>query len=382
MPFMGDSRRRQLRRLSTKSESQPSTTSKDSAKHRHHTSEAAPLIRQRRMSKSSQVNGPKDTPSRPVDVPSIGQHTRTPGQGHVNVFAFMEQEGATSGTDTEQGDSDVPSLSSSGSSTYSRSEHSPPRHLQSPYSDLEVHPADGKTAFMWYDNHRRDDSMESDSGISMLSSPIEESPVLGYNSMPAGLDHERPNTSHTKIMSGLMTTAIPKSPAAHSHVPSLDLQLMDEPEAYYTSSPRMTPQTPRTATAKYPQSGLQPTWQPSPYQPSPGSISPPSRTQVQVEKSGYDLLASAIDSRDKTALTPIYRKFETLNNRILLYLQDEIAEMEDVLKKLDTTITQEEGHGMTSRRTESMYPSQAKWHRQELMCRIFAKVEQYSKPCR
>lgn len=341
------------------------------------------MVRQRQMSRTSKRGGSKEIAPKVTEPSQDGTKTKTESKEHVNVFAFLERDETNSGTDTEQGDSDVPGLSSSGSSTSSRSENSQPALIQSPYSDLEVHPAGSKAGSLWCDDHRKENSIYSDSGISMLStSPAEESPVLGYKSRFHNINEGMPNAKHTKIMSGLITTAVPEAPAAHmTHVPSLDLHFMDEPETYYSSSPqvRAQPQTPRTATARNFDPGLQPSWQPSPYQSSPGSIPPPPKAQVQVEKSGYDLLASAIDCRDRRSLTPIYRKFETLNNRILLYLQDEIAEMEDALKRLDAAITEEEGQSMASRARESMYLSQSKWHRQELMCRIFAKVEQYSK---
>ena len=374
MPFIGDSRRRQLRRLSTKRVAQASTPSKDSAKPGGNSSESTPVVKQRRMSRASKHDGTKAIPPCITDHRQDSGSSRTSSKDHVNVFAFMESGGPSSGTDTEQVVNDVPALSSSGSSTSSRSPQ-----LQSPCSDLEVHATESKGGFVWYDNHRRENSINSDSGVSMLStSPVEESPVLGYKSKSYRYNDITPTTSHTRVMSGFAPDSVPETPAAHmSHIPSLDMHFMKEPEAYYGSSPYAHPPTPRTATARYPQPGLQAPWQSSPRQPSLGSLPSPTQTQVQVEKSGYDLLASAIDSRDQKFLTPIYRKFETLNNRILLYLQDEIAEMEDTLKKLDVAITQEEGRG-TKPRTEAIYPSQLKWHRQELMCRIFTKVEQYS----
>lgn len=100
-------------------------------------------------------------------------------------------------------------------------------------------------------------------------------------------------------------------------------------------------------------------------------------------KTGYDLLASNIAARNDAVLSPIYRKFETLNNRMLLYLQDEISEIEDSLLELDNAIAAEEaqlGEGPPSRRSEANLPSQLQWHRLDLLSRSFAKVEQYSTP--
>ena len=338
------------------------------------------MAKQRRMSRTSKHDR-KNMPKRVTNSSGDSRRTKAASKSHVDVFDFMEREGTSSGTDTEQGDSDVPGLSSSGSSTSSGSERTQQSQLQSPpYSDLEVHAAESKAGFLWYDNHRRDNSIISDSGVSMLSaSPVEDSPILGYKSALHELD-EMPATNHSKILSGLITNAVPPTPAAHmNRIRSQDLHFMEEPESFYSSSTHPQPQTPRTATVRNSQPGMQPTWQPSPYQSSRGSMPPPPVAQVQVEKSGYDLLASAIGSQDKEALTPIYRKFETLNNRILLYLQHEIDEMENTLKKLDAAIIQEEAHETASARAETTYTSHSRWYRQELMCRISAKVEQYSK---
>lgn len=105
---------------------------------------------------------------------------------------------------------------------------------------------------------------------------------------------------------------------------------------------------------------------------------------------GYELLASKLSSnpRGKDTLIPIYRKFETLNNRILLYLQDEICEIEEDLRKLDEADAQinavmsaETGHILpTSRRCEAKRPSEIHFRRLELLGRAFLKVGQYSKP--
>lgn len=65
---------------------------------------------------------------------------------------------------------------------------------------------------------------------------------------------------------------------------------------------------------------------------------------------GYELLASSLaathtlhtDSTTTTAptLTPLYRKFSHLHHRVLLHLQDELAELETQLRFLDESIAQ------------------------------------------
>ena len=378
---MGDKNRR-LRRLSTKSITPASTASKDSPGTNEAKSEQTPVARKRRESKGSRHNGVKDTKPKTTGDPEPTaeiRSTQASKQDDVNVFAFMEKDEASNAADTDQSDSDVPVLSPSSSSS-SHSGSPLASQLQSPYSDLEVHATENKEGILWYDNYRRDHSLNSDSGISMLStSPAGGSPESVFRKRVPRSDDGTPTTSHNGVMGGLMTTSMPENPAARiSHIPSLDSHFMEEPESYYSSSPQTHSQTPNTATTDYHQAGLQPSSQPVVQQPSPGSISAHLEAQAQNGKSSYDLLASAIDSRHDSSLMPIYRKFETLNNRILLYLQDEISEMEDALKRLDAAITEEDGQVAPAMGPMHAYPSQYKWHRQELMCRLLTKVEQYS----
>ncbi|KAL8670331.1 MAG: hypothetical protein Q9224_007681, partial [Gallowayella concinna] len=115
---------------------------------------------------------------------------------------------------------------------------------------------------------------------------------------------------------------------------------------------------------------------------------PRSRKQPPVRapsatKQGYALLASTISSHHNSIIKPVYRKFETLNNRILLYLQDEIAELEADMARLDAAITQEEQYlgkvkHPESRRAEATMPSQLQWRRNELMGRCAGKISVYN----
>ena len=372
MPFMGDSRRRQLRRLST---SARSTTSVKTDGSNSDTTPITPKTsKSSRRSSSKQVSA-KASPAPPRSVPSA---PLSPGRDAVNVFEFMEED--EQGIDIpqrEQAAEAVPDLSSSPDSSSSTSSRP---NLQSPYSDLEVHAGQPRVEYLWPDNlHKREDSMHSDSGISMLSSsPAEESPVLGFKPRYAAFEESTPTVSQYRAMDSIVSTsALEVSSPETRHATSLDMRYMEEPETYYASSPVVPARTPVRRHFNDPQ-GLQPTISSSPYAPSQRGMHAQRPVLADVKKSGYDLLASSIGFQNDALLTPIYRKFETLNNRILLYLQDEISEMEESLEALDNAISQEEGHKMASRRSDPMYPSQLKWQRQELMCRIFSKVEQYS----
>lgn len=80
----------------------------------------------------------------------------------------------------------------------------------------------------------------------------------------------------------------------------------------------------------------------------PYAPEPPDLTKVTL--TGYELLASQLasssippskePSSDPSHLTPVYRKFSHLHHRVLLHLQDELAEMEHHLRMLDEGIAQ------------------------------------------
>jgi hypothetical protein len=80
----------------------------------------------------------------------------------------------------------------------------------------------------------------------------------------------------------------------------------------------------------------------------------------------------------------MYRKFEQLNHRILLHLQDEISELEEELRYLDECIAQmspvsKEGRPQpASRRVESRQGGELHWRRTNLLGRIYLKLGQYS----
>ena len=92
-------------------------------------------------------------------------------------------------------------------------------------------------------------------------------------------------------------------------------------------------------------------------------------------------LASHISLNRAAALKPIYRKFESLNNRALLHLQGEISELEIQLENVDRACVD------TSKATESGLESpdvgsdilrRLRWQRSELMCQILTNLERYS----
>ncbi|KAJ5601604.1 hypothetical protein N7510_011138 [Penicillium lagena] len=116
------------------------------------------------------------------------------------------------------------------------------------------------------------------------------------------------------------------------------------------------------------------------------------RSSASQVPSGYGLVASHLTqpaAEEKTGFPPLYRRFENLNHRVLLHLQDEIAQMEEDLQALDeydelhrSTTAEEEGTKVVpaSRRMDVKHQVYSSLHyrRMDLMSTLVQKTEQYN----
>jgi hypothetical protein len=113
----------------------------------------------------------------------------------------------------------------------------------------------------------------------------------------------------------------------------------------------------------------------------------------KVPVTGYELLASRLSSHaasaeggDESKIKPMYRKFEALNHRLLLHLQDEISELEEQLHRLESADTQSRRAGAdgsvlpASRRAAQAAGGELQWHKTDILGRIGFKLAQYSTP--
>ena len=310
--------------------------------------------------------------------------TNESNKENIDVFAFMEHEEDEDNGDTMEEKNHEDSHSEEKSSSSDSSESSSVRILTQPqrsprYSDLEVRAIQDGVQRAWGRG-----SLHSDSGISVRSSsPDQGSPIMQHK-LPTVFDE--PDTQHDPQDSYRMERygfQLTPDPAIdrnisfrHKHWPSLETDHNQCPEAYFAPSPPMLAQN-------VPDVGVELS-EMSPRLPHRLIRDAPheERPRHKASTTGYEYLASNIHSKDDALLKPIYRKFETLNNRMLLFLQDEISEMEEQLKDLDDAIAHEEQSSSkrsASRRAEAKLPSQLQWHRLDLLGRSFAKVEQYSK---
>ena len=426
---------------------------------------------------SSHHGPPNDKES--VDVFAFMEHDE---EDKASSNAIEEEEDEHEETHSLQG----PSSPVAASHT---SHEAPEHRASVGYSDLEVHAINQNEDYDHHDAHlqwtkdrARSETFNSDSGISVHSSSNgsgNDSPVLSHKLAASSHTSEEQDDhiqSMPKLRLGHDTFPFPNhharraSAARLRRFPAATAQSQDlytnRPESYYETSSDVIPEIETHSPQSLSSAKVQDLPQvsatfssPSPVpigisqelpspppprkhlasaissaKPSPSCYSTPSPTVLprkpqQHPPSGYSLLASSLSTTthptSDAVLRPIYRKFETLNNRILLYLQDEISEMEQDLKDLDDAIATEEYEermynsrmssaglmgctesGMPiglpqhpsvappgklgkcaerglrkrreSRRQEAKFPSQLQWVRQELMGRLGGKVAQYS----
>lgn len=308
-----------------------------------------------------------------------GNHS---GKEDVSVFTYMEKEDQDedSGVEADEVMEDTPDEEASTTSTSPDAEPALPQTPK--HRDMEVEAIEPGQQHVRRKQMAREGSLHSDSGISVRSSsPEQESPNLrpkypnirGTTSASKSVQpiayagHHVLSSSPDSV--GPRTSAYPRDWSTYSGP-------VGHPEAYYTSSRPVVTQTMQ-----------QPRSQPVGTQRRHSgqlvrSVTHPPSPAASTKKGGYDVLASAIGSRDDAVLKPIYRKFETLNNRILLYLQDEISAFEEDLRELDNAIAREDEalgrRGASSRRADAKLPTQLQWRRLDLLCGSYTKVEQYS----
>ncbi|KAK5020297.1 hypothetical protein LTR60_000645 [Cryomyces antarcticus] len=198
-----------------------------------------------------------------------------------------------------------------------------------------------------------------------------------YDSQPQHAPHVHP--THDRRRSS--------SSQAHQSCPLPQMSL----SSYFTPAP---PVEHSSVVAQQPLHAPQPHAQLPPHL----SRAPPVPDAPDLSKitiAGYELLAHKLSESSETrpgvapGFKPVYRKFEQLNHRILLHLQDEISELEEELRRLDEYVahfgdgtddgTEDGPRHAPSRRSERR--SENPWYhsRVHLLGQIFMKIDQYNK---
>ncbi|KAG8529064.1 uncharacterized protein KY384_005699 [Bacidia gigantensis] len=401
MPSINGSRRRHAKQPSSSKKKAPppdlALTSRYSSSSNNSDTQATPrsifhssLRPSKRFSKE-----PKPVPrEEPVGRKAI----EGPDKENLDVFAYMQRDDEP--WDTPVSDEAEKELEPSDDEI---SPIPPVKSLEGPqasprYSDLEVKAIQDGIHRAWGRA-----SLHSDSGISMhSSSPEQESPIMQHkypmiqedeaDTLDANVEEDE--HQHIELHDSPEFLPTNNGPPMHSIEANEGLV----PEACHVSPPTFAPQF-LSEEPVFPHLEL-----PAISQRRHSNFAPQRRSrrdspaQLPWKKAGYDLLASNISShrhhhsrsssydgqQSEELIKPIYRKFETLNNRMLLYLQDEISEIEEQLSELDAAIAHEDGghnkvDAPASRRHEAKLPSQLQWHRLDLLHRSFGKVELYNR---
>lgn len=156
-----------------------------------------------------------------------------------------------------------------------------------------------------------------------------------------------------------------------------------QPDWKWPDVPRPTPLMLPPYAHQY---SMDPGFQESDYHPGEASPGPNSLSHIETfqqskpELSGYDLIATRLVGAN---VQPIFKRFGKVNYRILLVLQDEIAEMEDDLAQLDMADTRsrhrQDGSTTPASRRVSWQCGQSELHarRLQLLGRLYIKIEQY-----
>ncbi len=381
MPSSTDTRRRYSKPSSSKRTSLTSATTGIFVSKGRSNSTPNPEPVLRLNTRQLKRNGSKEEPINEQSIESVrsmGSHAGPIKSSNLpDVFTFLEkEEHSHSGAED-----DDPQAATYGGPVHGSPDPELPMPNTPHYSDLEVHANETHEQDIWRQSTQPSASFHSDSGISMgSSSPDVKTHTSNrrQSSIPTGMWPE--NIAMDPFREGPCGSERSPDPPSLSNFASpphswkfMTANINDTPEAYYTSIPHMTPEIapyPRTPTS---QGFLLPVSHPvqeGPYE----ERNIPRKPGI----SGYDQLASSIHSNNEEFPRPIYRKFESLNNRMLLYLQDEISEIDERLRELDKQENQYYGDRPASRRAKARFLSHVQWYRMDLLNRSFAKVEQYS----
>jgi hypothetical protein len=286
-----------------------------------------------------------------------------------NVFAYLDEDD----DDDDDDDDDAEAEAESGSNKIPSSPWLPP-HLDESYEhDLPtpklLMPKGGSLSSSVSSNFHSDDASER---LGENDTDRSTSPEQSVRDS----DEERP------------LEAVPASPTANKLASQLQAarqrQHLHNQGAFQSFG---TPQMPR-GPAVYP------------HIPAISALSPREQHQMQpralpragkIPITGYEALASALanSTRKENGIPPIYRKFELLNHRLLLQLQDELSELEEQLHRLDNADTQsrsviDTAHNSellvqpASRRLGAQMGGDLEWHKADLVARIAYKMAQYN----
>lgn len=290
-----------------------------------------------------------------------------------NVFEYLEDDS----------DSDV---SSSGDDD---------DNLQSSKSSVGAPPAQSKLAYAAPAGRQAGSTTQAANSRSRTSSMKSKTSMDSHNStgsykvspttVPLQLARQH-GPVHRKYSTDGSHGSVPLSESLN-HPGRRNLDIVTSPETYYPS--------------RNPVAFNRPPLPPSPPRSPEEDIHrvnkrPRRNTKTSHIPSGYGLLSWKLDSSaegKEDSLPPLYRRFESVNHRVLLHLQDEIAHLEEELHMLDEyeqvhriATAEQEGTKVlpASRRmdVQAQVYSSLHYRREEVMGVLVHKTQQYSESSR
>ncbi|PLB52860.1 hypothetical protein P170DRAFT_423674 [Aspergillus steynii IBT 23096] len=371
MPFYsGSSRSKKARKDGsnrTSTASMVSTASHATSKDSRSSAESS-----KKDSSSTQSTAPKHAVPGSTEAPNTQATKPKPAEAErkaPNVFEYLEADSESDASSSEDDDDSLPSSKSSVGAP-------PPAQPKVAYAAPAARQPSSTSQAA--NGRSRTSSMKSKASMDSRTStgPYNVSPTA------APLQLARHNPVRRKYSTDGSHGSGPL-PDGLTHPGRRNLDTVTSPEAYYPS-PNPAP-------------FQRPPFPPSPPR-SPGEdlhrVSRRSRRNTKTAHipSGYGLVSWQLDSSTEgkeASLPPLYRRFESVNHRVLLHLQDEIAHLEEELHMLDEyeemhriAAAEQEGSKVlpASRRMDAQAQVYSSLHyrREEVMGVLVHKTQQYN----
>lgn len=361
-------------------------------------------IRDHKRAKLSQVPAPAPAPVAPQPVPFTFEMTRpgssgrrsstiretlqehqvvedrsstrgfTHGPTYGDAFTFLEREASARDVSQSMGDESTWTstvVTQEKSTPMSRSTSSSSSVSSSPRSDA---PSE-KTADTDVSFHEHE--------IAGDETPIAPVPVAGERSFRVSTNkrHSRGSTSDPDRYG---TPEMPRGTAKLPHIPAsyLTPRMPNQGHAKYLPRAEKLPMSGYELLASSISSSGASANMRSSMSAFLGSSSASPRYAHRRNSSASFASAPSGVTEEEVTIKPIYRRFEVLNHRLLLQLQDELSELEEQLHRLDTTDTQTRRLRSSilpaSRRAEFLAGGELQWHKTDILSKIGFKLGQYS----
>jgi hypothetical protein len=321
----------------------------------------------------------RSTPKKDVTTKEPPQSPAVPSP--PNVFAYLQNDSdsdSDSDSDEEEEEDDDGEEPAEGEKVEAEEEEHQRQQSKSPNTDRWlINPAEEDYTLTSFPSHTAQDLTSS---VSSASSSLHSD---GFSEPAVDFDTDR-STSPEISVRGREDVHRPTRTRDHASIKiATQMAAANQRQNYYGPAPSFGTPSMHPASADV-----------NPLSPSdltPRNPHPPSHYFPRIERppiTGYELLASKLsdhsgsDTVVEERIKPMYRKFEALNHRLLLHLQDEISELEEQLHRVDEADTEARRTYNeilpASRRAAAEMGGELQWHKIDILGRIGYKLAQYS----